>query len=399
MNRRSFLMAASMLALTHGLGLTGCGRPSQGSVRVRLLNRSVPVQLLREFQRRNDPAENLNFLSSEQLADLYDLLQRWQGAETAEEQRPTPIADLLTLGDVWLTPAIQQGLIQPLNLSQVDGWQPLADQEIWRTLVQRDQQGQPSPEGEIWAAPYRWGTIMIAYQAELFAEQGWILPTDWGDLWRPEFARRISLLDSPRSVIGLTLKKLGQSVNTADLAAVANLEPELAALHQQVKVYSSDAYLQPLILQDTALAVGWSTEILPLVRRDRRIAAVVPASGTILTADLWVQPASVPTLTSNDTTNEETNEETIERSTLLQQWLAFCWEPSIATQLSVLSSGISPIFFNSDRSQLPAALQESEQLLPSAKVLQQSEFLLPLPESAIDQYRRLWEAVRLGKSR
>jgi putative spermidine/putrescine transport system substrate-binding protein len=390
MNRRSFLMAASVLALSQGLGLTGCSRPSQGSVRVRLLDNSFPVQLLKEFQRRSDQAENLNFLTSEQLADLYDLLQRWQIAETTEERRSTPIADLLTLGDFWLTPAIQQGLIQPLNLNQVDGWQTLANQEIWRTLVQRDRQGQPSPEGEIWAAPYRWGTMMIAYQTESFAEQGWSPPTDWSDLWRSEFTRQISLLDSPRSVIGLTLKKLGRSVNTADLATVANLESELTALHQQVKLYSSDAYLQPLILQDTALAVGWSTEILPLVKRDRRIAAVVPASGTILTADLWVQPASVANFTSNGTANGDT----AKRSALLQQWLAFGWEPKIATQLSVLSSAMSPIFFGNDRSQLPASLQENDRLLPPAEVLQESEFLLPLPATAIDQYRRLWESVR-----
>jgi putative spermidine/putrescine transport system substrate-binding protein len=389
-----------MLALTQGLGLTGCSRPSQRSVRVRLLDNSFPVQLLKEFQRRSDQAENLSFLTSEQLADLYELLQDWQTAaaneEGEDEARSTSIADLITLGDYWLTPAIQQGLIQPLNLAQVDGWQTLANQEIWRTLVQRDRQGQPSAEGEVWAAPYRWGTMMIAYQAERFAEEGWTPPTDWSDLWRSEFARRISLLDSPRSVIGLTLKKLGQSVNTADLTTVPNLESELAALHQQVKVYTSDAYLQPLILEDTAMAVGWSMEILPLVKRDRRIAAVVPASGTVLTADLWVQPATVPDFTSNGTANGDTTE----RSTLLQQWLAFGWEPKIAAQLSLLSSAMSPIFFGNDRSQLPDSLRQNDRLLPPAEVLQRSEFLLPLPDTAIDQYRRLWESVRqMGISR
>lgn len=379
MNRRSLLIAAGTLTLAQTLGLTGCSRSSQADVQIRLLEQSMPVQLLNEFQRRTTSAATLDFLLSEQLTDLYNLLQSWQADATAASNR-TSRATLITLGDYWLTAAIQQGLIQPLDLAAVPGWSTLADQAIWTTLVQRDRQGQPSPTGETWAAPYRWGTLMMAYQTELFADNNWTAPRDWSDLWRPELAGRVSLPDSPRSVIGLTLKQLGQSVNTADLTTVATLETELKALHQQVKLYSSDAYLQPLVLQDTAIAVGWSMEILPLIKRDRRIAAVVPASGTILTADLWVQPA--------DTAVDAA------ASTLLQQWLAFCWDPPIATQLSLLSSAASPVFFARDRRQFPASLQQNPALLPPVEVLQASEFLLPLADTTIDQYRRLWATVR-----
>ena len=43
-----------------------------------------------------------------------------------------------------------------------------------------------------------------------FEELGW-KPKDWSDLWRTELRDRISLLDQPREVIGLTLKKMGFS--------------------------------------------------------------------------------------------------------------------------------------------------------------------------------------------
>lgn len=386
MNRRSFLIATGTLALAQAL--VSCRQSRVSQFQVALLEGSVPVQLIQAFRRQLAQGQAAGFVPKEQLADLYNLLQSWQeqptgDAAASENANEVTIANVLTLGDYWLTNAIQQGWLRPLNLREIPAWQTLASQEIWQTLVQRDRQGQPSPDGEIWAAPYRWGTLMMVYRAEQFKDKGWAAPTDWDALWRPELKRQISLLDSPRSVIGLTLKKLGRSINTTDLDAVADLKAELQALNQQVKFYSSDSYLQALVVEDTQLAVGWSNEILPLLKRNRQLAAAVPASGTILTADLWVQPAQAPSV-----------EPTEDRPNLLNQWLSFCWDDEIATQLSLLSLAASPLFYGKERSQLPELLQESDLLLPPAEILRQSEFLLPLSEAAINQYRRLWVEVR-----
>lgn len=40
---------------------------------------------------------------------------------------------------------------------------------------------------------------------------------DWADLWRPELAGRISMVNSPREVIGAVLKYMGASYNTTDI--------------------------------------------------------------------------------------------------------------------------------------------------------------------------------------
>lgn len=367
-------------------------RQSPARFRVALLDGSVPIQLIQEFRRRSgQPA--IEFIPKEQLSDLYSLLQSW---ETQPDEAASPLspettrtrpAQLMTLGDYWLTDAIRQRWIQPWDVQTVPGWQVLAEQPLWQTLVRRDQQGQPSAEGSIWAAPYRWGTLMIAYRRDRFNANGWQPPTDWEDLWRPELKRQISILDSPRAVMGLTLKRLGQSVNPDGSTTVTELSSALQALHQQVKLYSSDSYLHSLVVGDAPLAVGWSTEILPLLKRDQRIAAVVPASGTILTADLWVQPV-IPSGAESDAAIDANTSE------LLNQWLAFCWEYQIATQLSLLSAGASPILYGVERSQLPSALQQNDLLLPSFDLLQQSEFLLPLSDAMLNRLSRLWVEVR-----
>ena len=383
LSRRSLLFSASAFAL--GQLLTGCNGTSEAAVKIRLLEDSVPPPLLKVFQRQIKGAA-IDLSQSSQLADLFELLKTWkqQNGKPANgieipffSAKPTPQMDLLTLGDSWLTPAIQQGLIQPLPLTEIAGWDLLPPQ--WQQFVRRDRQGLLSESGELWAAPYRWGTLMMVYRTEAFQQRGWT-PTDWKDLWRSELKGQISLPDSARAVIGLTLKKLGQSVNLPDLPT--GLESELRSLHQQVKFYSSDTYLQPLILEDTQVAVGWSTDILPLLERDRRLAAVVPQSGTLLSADLWVRPALAPVATGD-------------RLALLKKWIGFYWTPQTAAQLTLLSLAASPLFNPvSPATPVSDLLKSKSLLLPSAEIQQRSELLLPIATPTLEQYRRLWTTVR-----
>ncbi|NJR31940.1 MAG: extracellular solute-binding protein [Chamaesiphon sp. CSU_1_12] len=137
----------------------------------------------------------------------------------------------------------------------------------WRELAQRDDRGNSSSNGQIWGVPYRWGTTVIIYRRDKLTEANIPIPQDWADLWNPQLRQRISLLDRSREVIGLTLKKLGYSYNTTDLDRVPNLKAELAKLHQQVKSYSADRYLQPLVIGETWVAVGWSLDAMDLIQR------------------------------------------------------------------------------------------------------------------------------------
>lgn len=419
MDRRSFLQGVGVLGLSQGLA--GCGGSGRESLKVRLLKSSIPPQILDKFRRSLKQSAQLDFAPEPQLSQIFALLQSWKQQASAKpgnsaflpfthrpsQNRSAAVPDLVTLGDYWLAAAIQQQLIQPLDPQQVTAWSQVPSD--WQALVTRDRQGKPAMNGEVWGMPYRWGTTVIAYRADKFAEQGWAPPTDWSDLWRPELRDRISLLDQPREVIGLTLKKLGRSYNTENLSEVTNLEPELQALHEQVKLYSSTNYLQPLILGDTWLAVGWSTDILALMKNNRQIAAVVPRSGTRLWSELWVRPAvkaatsaRATTATRQDTTTNSTKQSSTnqpQQPTLVEQWLDFCLQPQTAIQLSVLSQAAAPSLLKIDRTTLPSALQKQPILLPEASIIQKSEFLTPLPDQAIAQYRSLWLAIRPTASR
>jgi putative spermidine/putrescine transport system substrate-binding protein len=374
--------------------MAACGGDRTSTLRVRLLQDSIPAVLLGQYKKEVNGEVALDFTPAAQLKDLFSQLQTWQqkpGTETSEgfslpffgnRNQDAAIADLVTLGDYWLAPAIAQGLIQPLDIEKLNQWQQLPPR--WRSLMKRDAAGNIDPNGEVWGAPYLWGSTAIAYRVDKFKKLGW-QPRDWSDLWRPELRDRISLLDQPREVIGLTLKKLGHSYNTEDLASVPQLKQELQRLHGSVKLYSSSAYLQPLILGDTWVAVGWSTDILPLRERYSNLAAIVPASGTALWADLWVRPANRTGTTAPQNANSDNR---------LSQWIDFCWKPAIVPQLSLKTKAASPMLSNLNKQNLPKALQKNSLLLPEPDILQKSEFIQPLPPEVAQQYQDLWLEIR-----
>ncbi|HEY9607920.1 extracellular solute-binding protein [Allocoleopsis sp.] len=405
MKRRSFLVGGSSLAL--GQLMSGCNPQQQASLNVQLLKGSIPAQMLNEFRKGLKLPAKLDFAPENQLNDLFKRLKIWKqqaGKKENQQWLPLPfisdktpeLANLVTLGDYWLEQAIHEKLIQPLDLEDGKGWQQLPPR--WKELVRRNAQGQLTKNGQVWGAPYRWGTTVIAYRRDKFEELGWT-PKDWSDLWRPELRDRISLLDQPREVIGLTLKKLGLSYNHKNLSQVPNLKEELLKLHQQVKYYSSDNYLEALLLGDTWLALGWSTDVLSVRGSYRQIDAVVPLSGTALWADVWVQPTSLSTSSNLRKISAPSKPPTDVNPnvSLAKQWIEFCWQPQSAKEISVLSNAASPIFAEVEPTNLPKDLQDNHLRLPDSSIVKKSEFIEPLPEAVSKEYEKLWIQIRSVK--
>ncbi|MEM9769229.1 MAG: hypothetical protein AAF892_15315, partial [Cyanobacteria bacterium P01_D01_bin.71] len=124
-----------------------------------------------------------------------------------------------------------------------------------------------------------------------------------------------------------------------------------------------------------------SSDIQPLLSRYRYLKAVAPLPGTLLSADVWVRPN---TLADRD--------QAAAFSAIEQQWLTYWWQPEVEESLSALMQ-LSPRLLSSAAedvaTELPAAI-----VMPSAEQLEQSEFVEPLPSSAITSYDQLWRQLR-----
>lgn len=56
----------------------------------------------------------------------------------------------------------------------------------------------------------------------------------------------------------------------------------------QVRYFDSVHYLKTFEAGDVWVAVGWSSDIIPVAKRMSNVAIVVPKSGASIWADLWV---------------------------------------------------------------------------------------------------------------
>ncbi len=385
MHRRSFLFAVSTLVISQML--VGCDAANKPRLNVQVLKGSIPGRILKEFHSQIEESLSqkveLKFSPVVQLRELFKGLQSFQEKTTAAKKsdrfnislpfgnsQPST-TDLVTLGDFWLKKAIEEKLIQPISGEKLNNWSKLSPK--WQELVTRNDGGLVDKQGQIWAAPYRWGSTVIIYRRDKLDKFDWELQ-DWNDLWREELKGRISLLNQPREVIGLTLKKLGKSYNTENLQEVPSLEKELQTLNKQIKFYNSVNYIEPLILGDTWLALGWSNDVTSILSRYPQLSIVVPSSGTALWADLWVQPAGE-----------------VEKD-LSNKWIDFCWQEKIAKQIALLTKANSPIATDIKESDIPQGLQKL--LLTNPQVFDRSEFLLPLSQSIAKQYDSLFNKMK-----
>jgi putative spermidine/putrescine transport system substrate-binding protein len=387
-HRRTLLLGTAGLTLASLL--TSCGGVAANALTISLLEGSVPPEVLKQF--RQQASEPVEFQLATQMKSLFQQLQVWQkAAQEAATTQPEPSRwrlpsrnnrstatpnHLVSLGDYWLTSAIAQDLLAPLEIPE----QTLEKLPVtWQQFVRRDKNGQlmatDSSAAALWAAPYNVQALVIVYRQSQFSQDRPF--ASWQDLLQPQLERRLALPEHPRLVIGLLQKMRSGSFNSSfeslnQPLRRSQLAQPFAQLNQQVKVYDSSTSLKALINEDIDAAITWSGDVAQALDRYRDLKVAIPQEGSLLSADLWVRPKGA------------------QMSAAAQSWIDFCWQAGPATQISTASQGLSPVFLGG-ATDLPSALNGS---LLSAAAVQKSEPMLPLPEATQAAYLSLWEELR-----
>ncbi|GAY53450.1 hypothetical protein CUMW_149330 [Citrus unshiu] len=259
--------------------------------------------------------------------------------------------------------AIKTRLIEPIAGAEDQDWFKCLSHK-WKVYLRRNDAGEIDPRGKIWAAPYRWGTVVIAYKKSKFRKHNLAPIEDWKDLWRPELAGRISMVNSPR----------------------------------EVRLFDSTHYLKAFGIGDVWVAVGWSSDVLPAVKRMSNVAVVVPKSGASLWADLWAIPAASRFET------KQIGGRVRGPSPLIHQWIEFCLQTARALPFKQeVIPGASPSALETTLVKLPDELLKGKPSLdtnlivgvPPAEILARCEFLEPLSEATLSDYE--WLVANLQK--
>jgi spermidine/putrescine transport system substrate-binding protein len=144
------------------------------------------------------------------------------------------------------------------------------------------------------AMPYFWGTLGIGYRADLVPEP----ITSWQQLFRPGEALRgrIGMIGDPFDLLGMALKALGYSANSANPQELAEAERLLLDQKPFVRTYGyvSLSEESSLVTGEVAASMMYSGDALMVGEHHAEIVYVVPEEGGNIWIDYLVVMASSP---------------------------------------------------------------------------------------------------------
>jgi spermidine/putrescine-binding protein len=190
--------------------------------------------------------------------------------------------DLVQPTDYIVSLMIRQGLLQKLDKSKLP---VLAYFDLNYLNLGFD------PNNE-YTIPYEAGTDSIVYNADKVTTP----PTSFADLWKPEYAGHLVMLDDSRAIIGATLLTLGYDVNTKDAKQLDQAKAKLAQLAKGVKLFDSDSPKTALIAGDVDLGITWTGEAFLAGNENPAIKYIYPTEGAVIWQDNYAIPKNAPHL-------------------------------------------------------------------------------------------------------
>lgn len=260
--------------------------------------------------------------------------------------------DVVLSDGISLTTYASLGWIDSISESEVPNLQHI--DAHWRSAY---------PQGNTHGVPYAWGTIGIAYRRDLVS----VPVTSWADLLKPAavLQGKILMIRNARDVIGVALKALGYSENSADPGELAAARDLILAQKPYVKEYSYIA-LTPesaLLTGDIVAAMVFSGDALALQQLNPNISFVLPAEGTNICVDyLAITKAS-------------------RHKKLAAAFINFIHEPENSARVAATIQYATPSL--AAQKYLPREFFLNEVIYPPAAKLARSEYFSVLPPAAL----------------
>lgn len=253
-----------VLALLAGVAPVADAEPDAAPKReLRLLTWPdyIDPELVAEFERAFDARVRFEYFDSDDARDRIVAQTEGKGF------------DLLVLDSAAVASYRRLGWIGAIDAAQVPNL---------RHIDAAYDQAYPHTSG--YAVPYFWGTTGIAYRADLVPEP----PRRWMDLFRPDAAMvgRIMMIADSYDLIGMALKALGFSMNSAD---PSQLDQATALLLEQKPALRGYGTLDlgpesQLVSGELVAAMSYSGDAATLMEQHDAIRYLVPEEG----GPIWI---------------------------------------------------------------------------------------------------------------
>lgn len=171
-----------------------------------------------------------------------------------------------------------QDLISPLQRQYLTNWENLSP--IFLNL--------PFDSHNRYTVPWQWGTTGIAYRTDKIAPP----PDSWAVFHNRDLAKKMTMMDDRREVIGAFLRYRGHSLNSVNPAELAQARTDAIQARQNLRGYKSAPAKADLIAGDVWVAQLWNGDTTQARAQQPHLGYVIPREGCTIWSDSLVIPRS-----------------------------------------------------------------------------------------------------------
>lgn len=266
--------------------------------------------------------------------------------------------DVAIPSDYMIRRMIKEGMLIPIDMAKITNY---------AGIEERHKNMLFDPDNE-YSVPYMWGTVGILYNTAMVGEE----VDSWDILWDYKYEKKIFMINSIRDSIGITLKRLGYSLNTKDEKEIMEARDALIEQKPLVLSYVGDEMKDKMIAGEAALTVAWSGDAAACISENGDLAYVIPKEGS----NIWIDSLVIPKTAQN-----------VEAAHL---FINFLCRADVGLMNAEYIGFASPI--QAVREQLPEEITSDAAFYPNIDDLKNSEVFEDLSDTLV-LYDRVWTEV------
>ena len=289
--------------------------------------------------------------------------------------------DVVVPSNHFLGKQIKAGAFQKLDKSQLPNYSNL-DPALLKRLEQND-------PGNLYAAPYLWGTNGIGYNVDKVKEVLGVDSIDsWDVVFKPENMKKlqscgVAFLDSADEMLPTVLNYLGLDANSTNPKDYKKAEEVLMSVRPYVTYFHSSKYISDLANGNICVAVGYSGDLEQSISRAKeaggkiKLNYVIPKEG----AGSFYDMVAIP----KDAENVDA----------AYAYMNFLMQPEIMAEITN-----SVRFPNGNKAATPLVNKDisgDPAIYPSDEVKAKLYAISDLPPTTLRLLSRSWTKVKSGK--
>jgi spermidine/putrescine transport system substrate-binding protein len=245
-------------------------------------------------------------------------------------------------------------LVSPVNKKYVPNFKNISP--IFQDL--------PTDPGNKHTVPWQWGTTGVAYRTDRVKTA----VDSWAVFHDKQFAKKMTMMDDGREVIGSMLRYRSHSLNSTDKAELAQAKTDSITAKKNLKAYISAPVKAQLISGDVLIAQLWNGDTTQAKAEQPNLGYVIPKEGATIWGDSMVIPKSAP------------------NKRAAHEWMNYILRPEVGAALSEATGYGTP-------NAAAAKVMKDPVPYPSEQELQRLEYQVDLGKDT-EVWDRIWTEIK-----